>query len=168
LFSLDKTNLNTVNVNVVGKRKGMMLWTRQYRKDMNRITHVIIFSSLTQVFNVFSCLLYPLICPPSGKYESSYLPDEQVGPPSPGKYLKSHICPPSSGKYVMSDQRSKPFAPRRRRRKFYHAAAAAAAPPKNACRLADAAAAADILFGAPPKCCCHVHFSISCVTSIVQ
>jgi hypothetical protein len=38
-------------------------------------------------------------------------------------------------------------------------------PPKNACRRADAAAA-DILFGAPPKRCCHVHFSISCFTSI--
>jgi hypothetical protein len=38
-------------------------------------------------------------------------------------------------------------------------------PPKNACRRA-AAAAADILFGAPPKRCCHVHFSISCFTSI--
>jgi hypothetical protein len=37
-------------------------------------------------------------------------------------------------------------------------------PPKNACRRADAAA--DILFGAPPKRCCHVHFSISCFTSI--
>jgi hypothetical protein len=36
-------------------------------------------------------------------------------------------------------------------------------PPKNACRRA---AAADILFGAPPKRCCHVHFSISCFTSI--
>jgi hypothetical protein len=38
-------------------------------------------------------------------------------------------------------------------------------PPKNACRRADADAA-DILFGAPPKRCCHVHFSISCFTSI--
>jgi hypothetical protein len=36
-------------------------------------------------------------------------------------------------------------------------------PPKNAWRRA---AAADILFGAPPKCCRHVHFSISCFTSI--
>jgi hypothetical protein len=36
-------------------------------------------------------------------------------------------------------------------------------PPKNACRRA---AAADVLFGAPPKRCRHVHFSISCSTSI--
>jgi hypothetical protein len=40
--------------------------------------------------------------------------------------------------------------------------------PKNTCRraAAAAAAAADILFGAPPKRCSHVHFSISCFTSI--